>query len=281
MKLAIGVEYLGGQYSGWQFQGHEPNTIQNHVQQALSFVANEPVLVHASGRTDAGVNALAQICHFETNVERSLFSWRQGANTRLPKDIRIQWVQEVDDHFHGRLKALYRDYIYVIHQSQVPSAVWGQQVTTWRKSLDVQAMRDGAQCLIGEHDFSTFRAAGCQSKSPVRRILEASLWQQGDFLAFAIRGNAFLQHMVRNIVGSLLMVGEGAQKPCWISGLITGKDRSQAGPTALAQGLYFRTTHYAPHFGIQDHGTTPFGLFDSNLRYWPAAYPDVDFGDRI
>ncbi|HBF06620.1 MAG TPA: tRNA pseudouridine(38-40) synthase TruA [Gammaproteobacteria bacterium] len=281
MKIAIGVEYLGTPFSGWQFQGHEKNTIQYYLQQALGFVANEDILIHASGRTDAGVNAMEQVCHFDTNVIRSDFSWRQGANTKLPKEIRIKWAQEAHEDFHSRYMALYRDYIYIIEQTPVVSALWRDQATPWRKPLNVAAMAEGVKHLIGEHDFSAYRAAGCQAKHPVRRLMEADVWQKGPFIGVAIRGNAFLHHMVRNIVGSLLVVGEGQKQPIWMKELLDGKDRNKAGATAPPQGLYLRTTHYAKRFNIPTTGSTPFVLFDDKIETWPKAYPDLDFGDRL
>lgn len=277
---AIGVEYLGHSFSGWQFQGHQPNTIQHFLQEAISFVANQPTQVLASGRTDAGVHALEQICHFESSANRSLFNWRQGANTRLPREIRVKWVAETSADFHARYKALFRDYIYIIHQTEVSSAVWGRQVTSWRKPLNVVAMNQAVKLLIGEHDFSAFRATGCQAKHPVRRIFEADVWQQGEFIAVAIRGNAFLQHMVRNIVGNLLVIGEQLQAPEWIDYLLQQRNRHIAAPTAAASGLYFRTSHYSDKFGLKASLKSPFGLFDDKLALWPAHYSHIDFGHR-
>lgn len=281
MKIAFGVEYQGSTYSGWQFQGHSDRTIQNHVQQAFGFVANHDIHVFASGRTDAGVHALQQVCHFETSASRSGFSWRQGANTRLPSDIRIKWVRLVHDDFHVRFKALYRDYIYIIHQTEVPSALWGQTVTSWREPLSVELMSLAAKTLLGEHDFSAFRAAGCQARHPIRQIHEADVWQVGEFIAFAIRGNAFLHHMVRNLTGSLLLIGAGRQPVSWLETLLEGGDRSVAAPTAPAQGLYFRNTHYADRWQIPANTGTPYGLFDQFQSSWPEGYADVDFGDRL
>lgn len=281
MRLAFGVEYKGSIYSGWQFQGHSTQTIQYYVQQAFSFVANEAVLVHASGRTDAGVHGLEQVCHFDTNAKRTEFSWRQGANTQLPADIRIKWVKHVDAEFHARYKALFRDYIYIIHQTPVPSALLGQIVTSWREPLCAAHMAAAAKALLGEHDFSAFRAAGCQASHPVRRLLEIDVWQQGDFLAVAVRGNAFLQHMVRNIVGTLLVIGSGRQEISWANTLLQAKDRTLAAPTAPANGLYFRTTHYSSRFEISSSLQTPFCLFDQLQASWPSEYQGIDFGDRL
>ncbi len=281
MKIAIGVEYLGMPFSGWQFQGHEKNTIQYYLQEALSFVANEEITIHASGRTDAGVSAMEQVCHFETNSIRSDFSWRQGANTRLPKEIRVRWAVQIDDEFHARYKALYRDYIYIIQRSPVSSALWSNQATPWRFDLNVEKMNQAVKSLIGEHDYTSFRAAGCQAKHPVRRIMEADVWEKGDFIAIAIRGNAFLHHMIRNIVGNLLQIGEGKKTISWMKELLEIKNRSLGAPTAPPQGLYLRTTHYANRFKIDSTMRTPFSLFDPELGGWPKDYPALDFGDRI
>jgi len=284
MIIAVGVEYLGGPYSGWQYQGHSDNTVQEQVQKALSFVANEPISVFATGRTDSGVSAFEQVCHFQTNVQREPYNWRQGANTQLPKSIRIHWVKQVDPDFHARFKALYRDYIYIIHRTAVASALCADHALAWRQPLNTSAMAQACTYLKGTCDYSAFRAASCQAKHAVRTIFEADIFTQGDFIAFAIRGNAFLHHMVRNIVGSLLLVGQEDQPPEWIATLLEQGDRAVAGPTAPPQGLYLRTTYFAPRYAIPSTTKTPFGLFDRELAAWPqnpSQYIDYNFGSRL
>jgi len=275
-RIAIGVEYLGSSFNGWQFQGHNTNTIQNHVQNALGFVANEPIKLHYSGRTDSGVHALEQVCHFDTQALRTPFSWRQGVNSQLPRDVRVRWAEEVSMDFHSRYTTSFRDYIYLIDSTPVASAIFRQQMTWCRQVLDLEAMQEAATYFKGEHDFSAFRATGCQAKHPVRRMLEVDLWQKGNILAYAVRGNAFLYHMVRNMVGSLLIIGRGEQKPQWIKELLQQKNRHKAGATAAADGLYLRAIHYpvdiAPKAQSQRQVLSPFGLFDDELKAWPKRY---------
>ena len=276
-RIAFGVEFLGADFSGFQFQGHDTNTIQYHLQNAVNFVANEAPVLHYSGRTDAGVHAMEQVCHFDTHAIRTPFSWRQGMNTKLPESIRVLWAEEVSSEFHSRYKTSFRDYIYLIDMSPVQSAIFRKQMTWTRETLDLKAMQIAAQHFIGEHDYSAFRAKSCQAKHPIRRILEANVWQKGSILAFAVRGNAFLHHMVRNMVGSLIKIGMGEQSPSWIAELMATKNRHIAAPTAPAYGLYLRAIHYpsnlAPKAQSSSRYLSPMGLFDDELKAWPSEYP--------
>lgn len=279
-RWCCGVEYHGGQLSGWQFQGHHTNTVQYELEHALSQVGAEQIQVHGSGRTDKGVHALEQVCHFDSSAARTAYAWRQGANRHLPAGIRIRWVQAVPSNFHARYNALFRDYLYIIEQSQVRSAIWGSQVMHCRANLDVAAMTNAAEVLQGEHDFSTFRAAACQSKHAMRYLFECDVWQAQSYVGIAIRGNAFLQHMVRNIVGSLVLVGAAERPIDWLAQILEQKNRELAGPTAPAQGLYLQRVHYRESFELPTQLLTPMNLFASQLTSWPKYYPNFDFRGR-
>ena len=248
-RYAVQVEYLGCNYSGWQRQ-LELETVQGKVEFAFSKVADHPVEVQCAGRTDSGVHATRQIIHFDSGSERDLKSWLFGVNSNLPKDIRILWVQEVEDSFHARFSALSRTYRYIIYPRDVSSGVLGKRVTWVRSSLDVEAMHEAAQYLLGEQDFTSFRAANCQSSTPMRNVMRSSVFRHGKFIVFEIEGSAFLYHMVRNIVGTLFKVGLGDSEPLWVKDLLALKDRKQASPTAPADGLYLVDVRYPDECGL-------------------------------
>nr|WP_218644548.1 tRNA pseudouridine(38-40) synthase TruA [Thiomicrorhabdus cannonii] len=243
------VEYQGSRYCGWQRQGH-CDSVQQQVEQALTQIANEPVEVHCAGRTDTGVHALGQIIHFETAVERPLRAWIQGVNTKLPADIRISWAAPMADDFHARFSAIARQYRYVIFNRPVHSAILADRVTWESQWLDVDKMQAAAQDLIGERDFSSFRAAACQASHARREVQWIEVSRRGDFVFIDIRANAFLHHMVRNISGTLMEIGRGERPVNWVAELMAIQDRTQAGVTAPASGLYFVNAFYPEEYAV-------------------------------
>ena len=249
MRLAVGIEYAGTRYAGWQRQDHAPS-VQAEVEAALSRVADHEVLVTCAGRTDAGVHAVGQVVHFDTGAVRTLRSWVLGANANLPNDIVIRYAVEVDATFHARYSALARSYRYVVLNRPVRPAIEAHRVAWIIEPLDVARMREGARHLVGEHDFSAVRAAQCQSKSPVRRLGEFVIEQDGPHIVFRVTANAFLHHMVRNLVGTLLAVGSGEQEPDWVRRVLENRVRADAGVTAPAGGLYLAGVQYPPGYGV-------------------------------
>lgn len=244
MRWAACVEYDGTAYHGWQSQPHATN-VQDTLEYALAQVADAPIRVAASGRTDTGVHAEAQIAHFDIDVERSERAWTLGSNRYLPDDVAVRWVVPVDNDFHSRYSAVVRDYRYWISDRTAPTALWRNRVHQSHYPLDVEAMHAAAQALIGENDFSAFRAAGCQSRTPWRNVHCVSVQRSGrDWIRVDIRANAFLHHMVRNIVGSLMEVGRARRSREWVAEVLAGRDRRKAGMTAAACGLALRRVHY-------------------------------------
>lgn len=256
MKFAIGIEYSGTAYSGWQQQKHSVS-IQQHLQEAIGFVADHPVNLVCAGRTDAGVHAIEQVAHFESDSRRTNRSWLLGSNCRLPRDIRIKWISHVDESFHARFSAYARSYRYILFNSEVPSAVFHDRCSWEFRALDHRKMHESAQVLLGEHDFSAFRAVGCQAKSSCRNIHYLEISRQGEFIYLDIKANAFLYHMVRNITGSLLQVGRGEKPVDWIEALLAGKDRNLGGVTAPAAGLYLQQVYYPELFSIPSRAQKP------------------------
>ncbi|MFK8030793.1 MAG: tRNA pseudouridine(38-40) synthase TruA [Gammaproteobacteria bacterium] len=255
------IEYNGSPYCGWQSQP-DGRTVQDFVQRSLSKVASHPVQVQCAGRTDAGVHATAQIAHFDTESSRSERQWVLGVNTNLPKSINVSWVRPVSDDFHARFSALVRRYRYVILNRQHRSALLHERVHFEPRMLNSANMHSAARCLIGEHDFTAFRAAGCQAKSPVRTIHSVLVSQHGDFITIDIEANAFLQNMVRIIVGTLLRIGRGDEQVCWLNDVLVACDRKHLGATAPAEGLYLTAVKYADAHGLpyraQEPGIFPF-----------------------
>ena len=248
-RIAMCVEYSGEKYCGWQRQSHSPS-VQQEVEEALSKVANETITLICAGRTDTGVHATGQIIHFDTIAVRAARNWMLGVNANLPRDIRITWVNAVGFDFHARFSAQARSYRYLILNRHQGSAHLPFGVTWERKPLEEQAMHRAAQCLVGEHDFSSFRAAGCQAHSPVRHIYSVALHRKGELIMLDIRANAFLHHMVRNIVGCLLEVGSGRKPEQWVSDILLAKDRTQNAPTASPHGLYLTKVEYPEKYQI-------------------------------
>ncbi|MCB1555424.1 MAG: tRNA pseudouridine(38-40) synthase TruA [Xanthomonadales bacterium] len=249
MRWALGIEYDGSAFLGWQRLSHGP-TVQGAVEAALSFVADSPIEVTCAGRTDSGVHAVGQVVHFDSDVERTPYAWMMGANTRLPAQAAITWAMAVDDQFHARFSALSRHYRYRILQRPARPALDARRIAWERRTLDVSRMHDAAQSLLGEHDFSAFRTAQCQARHPNRELQAISVQRCDDEVVIDVQANAFLHHMVRNIVGSLLPIGRGEQPVSWMAELLKGRDRSVAGPTAVADGLCFLGPRYPERFGL-------------------------------
>lgn len=249
MRIALGIEYDGSAFAGWQCQPRR-RTIQEVLEDALSRIAAEPVRVHAAGRTDAGVHAIEQVAHFDTGAVRPPHAWLLGTNTELPEDIRILWAREVPADFHARYSAIARYYRYVILNRPVRSALSRRQVTWCYRPLDERAMQAAANHLIGEHDFSSFRAQGCQSISPFRNMHFILVAREGDRVIIELAANAFLHHMVRNIVGVLMAIGAGKYEPSWAREVLEARDRTMGGVTAPPDGLYLAGVYYPDRFEL-------------------------------
>ncbi|MEY4684554.1 MAG: hypothetical protein RLZ25_1013 [Pseudomonadota bacterium] len=251
-RFALGIEYDGSKFAGWQIQAGR-KTIQEGLEAALSQVANQTVRVICAGRTDAGVHGLAQVVHFDTTAQRSAYSWQMGGNSALPPEIRITFAMPVSSEFHARTSAIARHYRYTILNRSAASALDFGRVTWTPHHLDEMRMLDGAQYLIGDHDFSAFRAQSCQSKSPRRIMHFIHVQREGDFVHIDVCANAFVHHMVRNIAGALMAVGAGKHAPDWIRDVLAGRDRSKSGVTAPPDGLYFAGVLYPERFGLPVH----------------------------
>ena len=244
MKVTLGVEYFGKNFHGWQVQKSGLRTVQSVVEFALSQVANHPVRVFCSGRTDSGVHAVEQVIHFETDTIRTDRAWLFGGNVNLPSDVNFKWVKFVSDDFHARFSAIARSYKYKIHHHPVRSSLKADYYLWEPRPLNVKDMKAAADMLIGEHDFSCFRGSLCQAKSPIKTVEYIQIDSIEDELILNIKANAFLHHMVRNIVGTLLKIGRGEKTVEWMSQVLMSKDRKKAGPTAEPQGLYFMKAYY-------------------------------------
>ena len=255
-RLALGIEYDGSAFAGWQFQSHA-RSVQGELQQALSQVADHPVELTAAGRTDAGVHALEMVAHFDTSAVRPLHAWVLGANANSSNDVTVLWAHPVADDFHARHQARSRRYVYrILNRPQRPS-LDRQRVCHVRQELDAHAMHQAAQSLVGHRDFSAFRAAECQSPTPVRNLTHIAVERSGACIDVTLQANAFLHHMVRNIVGSLILVGRGEQPVAWMREVLEGGDRRVAGPTAPPQGLYFVGAEYPSGFGLPSYTLRP------------------------
>ena len=245
MRVALGVEYDGSQFLGWQSQacGH---TVQDVLQGALSQIANEFISIVAAGRTDTGVHAREQVVHFQTSVDRPLTAWVRGVNALLPNSIAVLWAHYVPEEFHARFSAQSRSYRYVLINRPVRSALQYGKAGWFHAPLNVEKMCEAARYLLGEHDFSALRAAECQAKSPVKNLAQLDIRKQDDTIIFELSANAFLHHMVRNIVGCLVYVGKGKHPPQWMREVLESKVRSIAAPTFAPDGLYlYRITYDA------------------------------------
>jgi tRNA pseudouridine38-40 synthase len=256
MRYALGIEYDGSEFQGWQ-RLRDGRTVQQVVEEALSFVAHHPVEVICSGRTDAGVHAECQVIHFDSESERSMRAWVLGTNTKLPQSVRVRWAMSVSDEFHARYSARARRYRYTIINRDIPPAMQRQFLSWERLPLEAEKMQDAAQALVGMHDFSSFRTAQCQAKHPNRLLYDISVKRQGDLIAVEVQANAFLHHMVRNIVGSLILIGRGEKPVTWMSEILALKDRSKAGPTAPAEGLVFLGPKYPEEWALPTQVSMP------------------------
>lgn len=242
MRIALGIEYDGGAFNGFQYQSHAPS-VQGALQDALSQVAAAPVKLNAAGRTDSGVHATYQVVAFDAPVDRPLDAWIRGTNALTPDSVAVLWAVEVPHEFHPRFQATARRYMYLFYDLEEVSPLLAGRVTFSRQLRD-EKMHRAARCLLGEQDFSAFRAAGCQSKTPMRAVQQVSVSRAGGFVLIDITANAFLLHMVRNIAGSLWEIGLARREPNWIQELLSGRDRSKAAPTAPPDGLYLVDVRY-------------------------------------
>jgi tRNA pseudouridine38-40 synthase len=260
MRIALGLEYDGSGFCGWQSQAGG-GSVQDALESALSAIVDAPTRVACAGRTDAGVHALAQVVHFDTDAVRPDTAWVRGVNAHLPSSVAVRWAQPVPDEFHARFSALGRRYRYLLlNRGERPGLMAGR-VGWFHRPLDADAMAEAAGLLLGEHDFSAFRAAECQAKSPVKTLRRAAVTRHGDLLVFDFEASAFLHHMVRNLVGALVYVGKGAHPPAWLGELLAGRDRARAAPTFEACGLYFAGVDYDPAWQLDiAAGKTPIFL---------------------
>ncbi len=251
-RVAAGLEYDGRAFAGWQSQPAPLRSVQSLAEAALARVADHPIGLVAAGRTDAGVHALGQVAHFDTPVQRSARAWMLGANTHLPADVSITWAREVPLHFHARYSVESRTYRYVICNRSARSALAAGRATLVHGALDEELMQSTVVHLLGEHDFSALRAAECQARSPVRRLTELTVVRRGEWVLVTATANAFLHHMVRNIAGLLIAVGQGKVKPGWAAELLASRDRRLAPATAPADGLYLWRVRYPAAFGLPE-----------------------------
>jgi tRNA pseudouridine38-40 synthase len=249
-RTALIVSYNGQPFRGWQYQSEKIPTVQRDLTRALSIVADRDVVVHCAGRTDTGVHATKQVVHFDCVVDRPNKAWVMGVNAHLDDNVAVEWAGQVADDFDARRTASGRHYLYLVHNNQIRSALMPEYLTRERRVLDEKAMDEAAQSFVGEGDFSSFRAANCQSNSPMRNVMNVGVKRYNDMVAIDIKANAFLHHMVRNIAGTLLDVGSGRKPVTWIAELMSKKDRTLAGMTASPNGLFLVDVDYPAGAGI-------------------------------
>jgi tRNA pseudouridine38-40 synthase len=252
-RIALGVAYDGSAWHGWQTQS-DGNTVQDSLEAALAEFLAQPTPTVCAGRTDAGVHALGQIVHLDTTAERRPESWIRGLNSLLPRNIAVQWARETTDDFHARFSAVSRTYAYILRNSRIRPALQDARVGWAHRPLDLDRMRLAAQHLVGEHDFSCFRSSQCQAASPVRTLSKLDITRHGDHFLFVFKANAFLHHMVRNLMGALIYVGQGRQEPDWMVYLLAQRDRRLAAPTFSPHGLYLVGADYPPQFALPEIG---------------------------
>jgi tRNA pseudouridine38-40 synthase len=257
LRIALGLEYDGSAFCGWQTQASACG-VQDHLESALERFADTPIEVTAAGRTDTGVHATAQVVHFDTDVVRDANSWVRGPNACAPEGLRVLWSHEVPEDFHARYGARSRTYQYFLLNDAVAPAILRHRVGWFHRPLELARMQDGAARLVGEHDFSAFRSSECQARSPIRNVMHASVERRENLVVFTFRANAFLHHMIRNLVGSLVYVGAGREDPEWMGELIASRDRTRAAPTFSATGLYLTGVEYDAAFGLP--------------RFWPQPF---------
>ncbi|MGS2720605.1 tRNA pseudouridine(38-40) synthase TruA [Paraglaciecola aestuariivivens] len=259
MRLALGIEYNGAPFHGWQRQ-QSVVSVQQHVEEALSEIANEPIKVVCAGRTDAGVHATCQVVHFDTQSHRPDRAWTIGINRYLPDSVAVKWVKPMSDDFHARFSATARRYRYVIYNHRLRNAILAKGVTHVHSELDHELMHQAAQHLVGRHDFSAFRAVNCQANTPVRELTHIQVTRTGDYIVIDVQANAFLHHMVRNITGSLITIGNQEQPTHWMKTLLAGKDRTKAAATAKPNGLYLVHVSYPDTFSLPSSALGPLFL---------------------
>ncbi len=263
-RFALALSYEGTAYHGWQKQ-ENLITLRSTLEQGLSTVANQPIRVICAGRTDAGVHASEQIVHFDTTALRSERAWVMGANANLPRDMSVQWVKAVPEDFNARISAAARTYRYVIYNEALRPGVLQNAVTWYYYPLDEQLMHQAVQLWVGKHDFTSFRASGCQAKTPVREIFALRVYRQQALVIFEVCGNAFLHHMVRNMVGVLFMIGRGLKAPSWAAEVLQARDRRIAGMMAPPTGLYLAKVSYPVRYELPNSPFGPFFLSGSLL----------------
>lgn len=251
VRVALGLSYNGQPYQGWQSQ-LSGQTVQDRLEAALARFTNQKTSILCAGRTDAGVHGLMQVVHFDTAVERSASAWVRGTNSFLPRDIAIQWARQVPDAFHCRASALSRRYAYILLESPVRPSLEAGRVGWAFRPLALAPMQQAAELLLGEHDFSSFRASACQALSPIKHLQRLAISRRGAYWRFEFEANAFLHHMIRNIMGCLIAVGQGQYPPAWIAQVLLARDRKVAAPTFSPDGLYFLGPRYAPHWGLPE-----------------------------
>lgn len=259
MRIALGIEYDGSCFFGWQTQPGGV-TVQDALESALSTIAGEPIAATCAGRTDRGVHARAQVVHFDTTAARPDTAWVRGANALLPGSVAVLWACPVDPEFHARYAALARTYRYVLVNRTVRPALLSRYAGWCHASLDLAAMREAASNLMGEHDFSAFRSAECQARTPVRTLYALDITRRGDRIDFTLRANAYLHHMVRNLVGTLIDVGSGRHPARWARELLDSRDRARAAPTFGPEGLYLESVEYEPRWGLPRAAAEPLAL---------------------
>jgi tRNA pseudouridine38-40 synthase len=248
-RIALGIQYDGSAFCGWQSQPHG-KTVQDALERALREFAQTPLQTVVAGRTDTGVHGLGQVVHFDTELDRTDFSWVRGTNAFLPKTVAVQWAKPMPDTFHARFSAFERTYYYALYVHPVRSPMLSARAGWVHTPLDVEAMRAATAYLIGEHDFSAFRSSECQAKTPVKHLYQIDVRQQGDFIHFRFRANAFLHHMVRNLMGCLVAIGRGRYPATWMAEVLASRDRNHAAPTFMPDGLYLAQVGYPEEFAV-------------------------------
>ena len=249
MRIALGIEYHGAQYCGWQSQANGC-AIQDVVEAALSKIAERPVQVVCAGRTDTGVHGIEQVIHFDTDAQRPLSAWVRGTNANMANDIAVLWARPVGEEFHARFSAKSRRYCYILLNRPQRLALASRRAGWYHQTLDVDAMQSAAQCFAGRHDFSAFRSSECQSKTPIKTLHSLGIERCNDYVIFSLHADGFLHHMVRNLVGSLVYVGSGRGDADWIAGVLASGDRRLAAPTFSPDGLYLTRIEYGPAWGL-------------------------------
>ncbi len=251
MRVALGVSYDGHSYDGWQSQP-SGRTVQDQLEKALGQFADQRISTLCAGRTDAGVHGLMQVVHFDTTAERTPYAWVRGTNSFLPRDIAVQWAQIVPEAFHCRASATSRRYAYLLLESPVRPSVDAHRVGWVFQPLDLERMQEAALHLLGEHDFTSFRASACQALSPVKNMQRIEISRRGAYWRFEFEASAFLHHMIRNLMGCLIVIGQGKQPPAWMAEVLAARSRDAAAPTFAPDGLYFLGPRYDAHWGLPE-----------------------------